>query len=114
MADDQQDQQYQGDSQGSSGDVLTQRITDSQRQVDETFASLSSASHRPSEFGRQMSDAYWDLADSTIRQARRVSELQTMALFRQEIVADVARVVSPMIAQQVIAQITPLLTQKRK
>ena len=52
--------------------------------------------------------AYFDLAEQTLRTARRVSELQVMSLMRQQIVNEVK--------QQVIAEITsnPALAGSRR
>lgn len=57
--------------------------------------------------GREAWQAYFDLAEQTLRTARRVSEVQVLSMMRQQIVQDVTQAVlaqmksSPGIARQI-------------
>jgi hypothetical protein len=94
----QQDTQHQGKSFDD---------TQSQGQYDSAFTQQISAQTGPLATSEAWG-AYFDLAEQTLRTARRVSELQVMSLMRQQIVNEVK--------QQVIAEITsnPALAGSRR
>jgi hypothetical protein len=75
----------------------------SQGQFDQVFSQITSG--QP-EAIREAWQAYFDLADQTLRTARRVSEVQTLALMKDQIVSEVA--------QRVIGQLkqNPQLVQQ--
>jgi flagellar biosynthesis/type III secretory pathway protein FliH len=87
----QQGSSYQGSSQGS------QQGQSSGQQQGSVFGEQSSydfLSQHPSFSGssgvQDAWTAYWELAEATLRTARRVSEVQILSLMRQEIVREVS------------------------
>lgn len=62
----------------------------SQYQVDQLFSQI--AGQQPGA-GVEAFRAYWDLAEETLRTARRVSEVQALSMAKQEITRDVAALV---------------------
>jgi hypothetical protein len=77
----------------------------SQGQFDQVFSQMTSG--QP-EAIREAWQAYFDLADQTLRTARRVSEVQTLGLMKDQIVAETV--------QQVIRQIqtNPQLVKQQR
>ena len=91
-----QQQQYSG---LSAGDIR------SQSQFDSAFSEQM--------FGdtaqREITQAYWQQAEETIRAARRVAEIYALSVMTnglvQKIVPQVTRTVTPIVTQQVVQQI---------
>ena len=75
MADTQQDKQEQ--QQSYPGDISSQ-------QFDQMFSGQSDAA-------RDAVQAYFDLAEQTLRTARRVSEVWTISLMRDQLVKDTTK-----------------------
>lgn len=57
---------------------------------------------------REVHQQYWQNAEETLRQARRVSEIYTMSLMQQSLIHKVSTQVVPVITQQ----LTPIITQQ--
>jgi hypothetical protein len=87
MADTQSQQNTQQDSQSQQSDWSGEERRN-QARFDQLFAQQVTSTHG-SEIARDTVAAYFDLAEQTIRTARRVGEVQAMSLMRQEIVKDV-------------------------
>lgn len=96
----QQRQQWeqQQSQQAQSGHSLTQSQFDSMF-GEQMFGDAAT---------REVHQQYWQNAEETLRQARRVSEIYTMSLFQHSLIQKVSSQVVPVITQQ----LTPIITQQ--
>jgi len=88
----------------------------SQPEIDSAFGAIA---QRQPEVVREAFRAYWDLAEETLRTARRVSEQQALSMAKQELVQEVSAIVlstlqkNPQLILGRMTQDSPPLPQQR-
>lgn len=85
------------DTQTQTGQASRTAESYSQSQINDAFGAIA---QRQPEVVAEAFRAYWDLAEETLRTARRVSEQQALSMAKQELVREVSAIVLTTLQQQ--------------